>query len=300
MVGGFTKLAFSFPSDTQVYLSCSLIFNNKMYVFGGSNLKRQISTVDGCGLKRIGSLNFDFERGACTTVQGTGTLLCFSNSKSSKTEGQECRVSSSPIGSFTKIKNSNYIHYQTKIASNGGLLWIKNFIETFYLDTVLAVASRDNRSQQGHNKAELYSTSAPVWKTMASYPYHEKFWDFEILAHSSSFFIFGGLYTDKAWTSYYKIDIIAKFSPVLNQWVKLGSFRNSRHAFGVTKTDQIFLIMGGYSSKPTEICELQNGAMNCASTQPTMNNFMYYPAMMTVSSDYANNCWLNPVVKLHD
>ena len=76
----------------------------------------------------------------------------------------------------------------------------------------------------------------------------------------------------------------------LNKWIKLGSLRTSRHAFGVTKTDQKFLIMGGYSSKPTEKCELKNGAMNCASMKPTMNNFMYYPVMVIVSSDYANNC----------
>ena len=84
-----------------------------------------------------------------------------------------------------------------------------------------------------------------------------KFSRCEILRESRTliFSFFGGLYTGKTWASYYKIDIIAKFSPALN---KLGSLRTSRHAFGVTKTDQKFLIMGGYSSKPTEICELKN------------------------------------------
>ena len=116
MAGGFTKLAFSFPSDTEVYLSCSLVFNNKMFVFGGLNEKRQISRVSGCDLVRIGNLDFDFVSGACTIFKSQ-ILLCF-DWQSSK--GRVCRVASGPTISFSKIPESNYHHYLNKIASNGG------------------------------------------------------------------------------------------------------------------------------------------------------------------------------------
>ena len=131
MVGGFTLLnSFSFPSSTEVGLSCSLVFNNKLYVFGGTNERRQISTVHGCGLKCVGSLNFDFKSGACTTVQGSRILLCFGYSTF---EGKVCRISNHPTGPFAKIRESNYHHYRAKIASNKGLL-IKDlfFIEFRY------------------------------------------------------------------------------------------------------------------------------------------------------------------------
>ena len=68
MAGGFTNLTFSFPANTEVDDSCSLLFNDKMFVFGGLNEKRQISKVTGCGLKRIGDLDFDFHAGACTLI----------------------------------------------------------------------------------------------------------------------------------------------------------------------------------------------------------------------------------------
>ena len=117
MGGGFTNLdSFSFPSNTEVDHSCSLVFNNSMFLFGGRNQKRQISQVASCGLKQVGNLNFDFGHGAVTVTQGK-VLLCFNWSKG---EGQTCRMASSPTGHFSRIRYSNYHHFNTKIASNGG------------------------------------------------------------------------------------------------------------------------------------------------------------------------------------
>ena len=116
MAGGFTKLAFSFPPVTEVH-ACSLLFNDRMYLFGGANEERQISRVTGCGLKRIGDLNFDFSEGTCTLMQSSTVLLCFAWSNY---EGKVCRVADSPTASFKTIRDSNYNHYGIKIASNGG------------------------------------------------------------------------------------------------------------------------------------------------------------------------------------
>ena len=115
--GGFTKLAFSFASNTEVDHSCSLLFNDKMFVFGGYVKKRQISQVKNCGLKRFASLDFDFDRGTCALTQSSTIILCFAWSNY---EGRLCRIAYSPTASFTKLKESNYYHYMTKIASNGG------------------------------------------------------------------------------------------------------------------------------------------------------------------------------------
>ena len=53
-----------------------------MLVFGGyefSNYKNQISTVENCGLNRIGSLPAEFDWGACNTFEDSSeyVLLCF-------------------------------------------------------------------------------------------------------------------------------------------------------------------------------------------------------------------------------
>ena len=60
---------FKFDQDTSVLHSCSLVFQNQMIVFGGSkDASDQISIVDQCQLKRIGSLPIPFEHGACTVA----------------------------------------------------------------------------------------------------------------------------------------------------------------------------------------------------------------------------------------
>ena len=117
MAGGFKNLEFSFPSDTGVIYSCSLVFNGVMYVFGGTTPhNRQISRVRGCGLVHIGNLDFSFYDGACSVTQNK-ILLCFDELK---WEGRVCRKASSPTGLFSKIPESNYHHFRTAIASNGG------------------------------------------------------------------------------------------------------------------------------------------------------------------------------------
>ena len=47
-----------------------------MIVFGGWYEERQISRLDGFKLKRIGSLDFDHEDGACSVMHGE-IYLCF-------------------------------------------------------------------------------------------------------------------------------------------------------------------------------------------------------------------------------
>ena len=122
MTGGFTKLcSFSFNFDTEVADSCSLVFQGKMYVFGGSlssGKTNQISQVSGCKLIRIGTLNFNLNSGACTVTQTSKIMVCFDFTNG---EGKVCRISNSPTGTFVKISHSNYHHYTTSIASTGGL-----------------------------------------------------------------------------------------------------------------------------------------------------------------------------------
>ena len=121
MAGGFTKLAFSFSSKTEIYESCSLIFKGIMFVFGGKNYKRQISRVTGCELERVGNLDFNFRKGACTMTLGK-ILLCFpySDLKQEFVEARVCRIAHSPTSLFSTIPESYYGHFETQIASNGG------------------------------------------------------------------------------------------------------------------------------------------------------------------------------------
>ena len=150
----------------------------------------------------------------------------------------------------------------------------------------MTVGSRDKGSNAAHNKAELYSHSTSSWKSKASYAFHEAIWTFEILSYSDSFILFGGF--DSVIT--YSITTIAKFNPVSNEWTKLGSLQHDRHAFGIIEVHTKYLVMGGQGEMRTETCELKNEKIECTSREPTLNEFRFYPALMIVPSDYADNC----------
>ena len=149
----------------------------------------------------------------------------------------------------------------------------------------MAVGNGKKDSIPGHNKAELYSHSTSSWKTKASYPFYTVIRAYEILAHSNSFFLFSGLYTDG------QTYIIAKFNPASDQWTEIGNLQQSRRGFSIIAMGTKFIVMGGYSGDMhTEVCELKNEFIKCTSRKPTLKDFVYYPALMTVSSDYADNC----------
>ena len=72
---GYDELSFNFPNNTEVNFSCHLVFNNKLYLFGGDHQMRQISQVSGCGLERVGNLEFDLFAGACTVILNKQIML---------------------------------------------------------------------------------------------------------------------------------------------------------------------------------------------------------------------------------
>ena len=118
--GGHVKMDFSFPGNTEVHQSCSVVFNNKMYIFGGKNEHRQIAEVSSkCGIDRIGDLPFDFVNGACTVIAGNYLILCFDMKEGY--QGRVCRIDQSQFGSLDKIsQESDFTHYRAKIASQDG------------------------------------------------------------------------------------------------------------------------------------------------------------------------------------
>ena len=116
--GGYELLDFNFGYGTEVYFSCSLQWQNQFYVFGGKNEKKQVSVVNGNRLERKGTLDFDFSEGGCTVLNQSIIVLCFGDPNNRKL----CRQlhSNNPVGSFTKLPESNHGHRATRIASFDG------------------------------------------------------------------------------------------------------------------------------------------------------------------------------------
>ena len=110
---------FEFGENTSIYQSCSMTYRNEFYVFGGETYyggdRRQISKLSGCGLERIGTLDFDHYRGACTGVSDTTIYLCFSNASSDR---KRCRYAENPLETFAEAASSFYDHEWTSIAAS--------------------------------------------------------------------------------------------------------------------------------------------------------------------------------------
>ena len=56
--------------------TCSIVLNGNAILFGGDSERRQISVVYRNGIKRIGTLPFDFSSGRCH-LHNEAIFLCF-------------------------------------------------------------------------------------------------------------------------------------------------------------------------------------------------------------------------------
>ena len=108
---------FSHEDKTEVYHSCSLIWNNRMYIYGGADNKRKISKLNQYMLQIVGSLPFEFYFGACTNMADRKLYLCFSFSQDETTKKQ-CYWSANPLDDFESVSLASYVHGQTKISSS--------------------------------------------------------------------------------------------------------------------------------------------------------------------------------------
>ena len=116
-----TNLDFTRDKNTIVYKSCSVIFKNQYYVYGGVgsdyNRSRQISQIDGCRLRRLGDLPFYHIHATCTAGGDDRIYLCF-NSYYFNDDLNRCRFATQPEGPFYDVPRSNHGHIFARIASS--------------------------------------------------------------------------------------------------------------------------------------------------------------------------------------
>ena len=85
------------------------------YIFGGIKKKNQISQVDGCRLRRIGSLSFDLIAGGCANANDEEVYLCFG-----WYETKKCRKAEDPLGRINEVQSANYEHKFTRMSASSG------------------------------------------------------------------------------------------------------------------------------------------------------------------------------------
>ena len=103
---------YEWGDSTEADESCSINWQNQLYIFGGSQLKRQISKLNGHKMERVGSLAFDHDYGSCSVMNNQFIYLCFGKVGESDSNG--CRWSTGPLESFSETALSNYEHRDAK------------------------------------------------------------------------------------------------------------------------------------------------------------------------------------------
>ena len=119
--GQSRETAIKFGDKTEAIGSCSVVWQGKMYLFGGLNQKRQISVVDNCKLTRKAELEFDMHYGACAQRDNAQIFICFEVASQEETH-KNCRRSKGPLKKFKKLQSSTYSHGLTRIAVTSGKL----------------------------------------------------------------------------------------------------------------------------------------------------------------------------------
>ena len=130
---------FEIDDEVEVANSCSLTWQNELYVFGGHSqtARYQIAKVQSCRLTPIGKLAFAHYTADCVSVAGKKIVLCFNSTSADR---KKCRMAASPTGAFSEMKLSQYEHKYTRIATNDGEFFKQNSVMTFSLQNLLSLS----------------------------------------------------------------------------------------------------------------------------------------------------------------
>ena len=153
---------FTHDKDSEVYRSCSVTWNNELYIFGGAHNKRQISKLVRYKLQVIGNLPFDFQFGGCTTMASGKLFLCFS-----LYDYKRCQWSTEPLGHFYNSTLAFHYHDSIRISSSECKLLFGIKSGNQNLAEILAVGS----NAPANVKTEIYNEESDTWASLDDYPY---------------------------------------------------------------------------------------------------------------------------------
>ena len=107
------RLSFEIENEVFADRSCGVQFKENFYVFGSRNGdQRRIAKLVNCELKRVGTLPFTFDVGACAATEDQ-LFLCFDLVR----DGQTCDVTTEPTDQWIHAKRHGFLPENTKINS---------------------------------------------------------------------------------------------------------------------------------------------------------------------------------------
>ena len=123
--GKSKKIGLKFQKKTEALYSCSVVWQRKMFLFGGIYYNRQISVVEDCKVKLVGQLDFDMNAGACAQRDNAEIFICFYHKNwlyqdSFNGAYKNCQRATGPLEQFSRLPNSTFDHNRARIAVTSG------------------------------------------------------------------------------------------------------------------------------------------------------------------------------------
>ena len=130
---------------------------------------------------------------------------------------------------------------------------------------------------------------------------------YAIVTFDNSFYIFGGdceahrksrasdiwnnpdMYfkITEPWGTNLRTNTIAVFNTTTKKWKKIGEMIKARFGHGISVEGSEFYVVGGLEKFGTERCAFNDSdLLMCELVEPILNNYVYYPEMMSVPEGY--------------
>ena len=119
LAGGQKELTCFQPEGaTEAEYSCSINWQNELFIFGGWTEKRQISRLSGHKLERLGDLDFDIQGGSCN-IMADRLYFCFT-----RQNGKRCRKSTGPLEQFSEVALTTHYHNSIQISCSDSKFFV--------------------------------------------------------------------------------------------------------------------------------------------------------------------------------
>lgn len=253
---------FEMGAATNVDQSCSLVFQDKMYVLGSEDEKYQIAEVTDCGLKRIGDLSFRFVSGSCANMYDQFIVMCFDlydQKQCRKWDLQE--FSYMPTAGSERV-HSNIVHYKDQVLATGGCEKLDNC----------------------YNTVEAFDWATETWVEKSAIPLPAySGYAVTLSADKSAVLYFGGVVQTRNPPT---VKDVHKFQD--NVWTKLGELNAVRAGHRVLNNQDQVMIIGGLHPRLIEICEYKGETVECRKYEHLDDQLSYWPEPFLVPDDYCN------------
>jgi len=253
---------FVFATDTGSYWSCSVVHDGQMLIIGGRGTDeqrsaKQISVLDSCRLRRIGTLPIFFEAGACntfTTDSGSDeTLLCFYMGAE-----KECR--SFKDNSVTSLPSANHDHQETSLGKHN--------------NRPVAVGSGF-----GNKKVEEFYNG--IWYSLADFPFAEYYiYRYSMVTFNDELYLFGG-HVDGSSSK-----MAVKFTGT--SWTQVGYLTSERYGHrSIVQGNSIMHIGGWVGVQNFERWTYNNdGKFDQEELDAKLTSYEYYPESFIVPANF--------------